>query len=277
MRKSIPLLLLVAAAPVAATFGDPPGRVMSINLCADQLLMSVAQRSQIASLSWLASDPDDSAMAREAAAFPKNYGSAEELIRLDPDLVVAGLFTAPFTVRLARRLGYPVVELPPANSVVQIETNLRTLGEALQQQHQAETVIADMRRRLDRLAAERTGPPVPAVLIRTGSFTVGEDSLANELMTRAGFHNIAAQSGLDRWGSLSLEGLLTSGVDVLILSSYRDQAPSLANNALAHPALQTLLKRLRTRTVPGNLLACGGPQSVRAAEQMVLPGTMGRL
>ena len=276
MRNSVWLLFACLVQSAGPAQADGPRRVMSLNLCTDQLLLWLADERQIASLSWLASDPDDSAMADQASAYAVNYGSAEELIRLDPDLVIAGEFTATYTVNVARRLGYPVTQLPPANSIAQIEENLRTLGAALSQEARAEHIIADMQERLRPFPVRQQHNAVPAVLIRAGGFTAGESSLANELMTRAGFHNVAAQVGLDEWGSLSLETLVTSGVDVLVLASYRDESPSLANSALAHPAMQTLLKRLKTRTVPGNLLACGGPQSVRAVELMAMQRGPGR-
>ena len=241
---------------------------MSINLCADQLLMTVARPEQIASLSWLAGDPDDSVLAREAQRFLPNYGSAEELLNIDPDLVLAGPYTATFAGGLADRLGFKVLTVPPAMSLQDVFSNLRLLGNALHRQEKAEEVIADMQANIDELIASRPRAPLPTVFVRAGGFTVGEKSLANDVMRLAGLYNVAAAAGLDRWGSLSMEALLTSGADLMIVSNYRSTAASLTNQTLQHPAFKILARRIKVREIPANLLACGGPWNLLAGELM---------
>ena len=260
-------LPVLACSPIIAS-GESPSRVVSINLCTDQLLLALAEPQQVASVSWLASDPSESAFAVEAANYPPNYGTAEELIRLEPDLIVAGRFTTSFSVAMAKRNGYDVLQLAPANSVDDVYANLRILAAALGREERAETLVARMKGRLDSLARSNRAPNKTAVLLRPGGFTVGPGSLADDLMGYAGLTNVAAHRGLDRWGSLALEALLTSGAEVVVLVDYREDAPSLANRALKHPAMQTFSRRAITREVPGRFLACGGLQSVFAAELM---------
>lgn len=251
-----------------AIAASAPERVMSINLCADQLLLTLARPEQIASLSWLATDKDDSALATQAANFLPNFGSAEELLGINPDLVLAGPYTANFAGGLARRLGFEVLVVPPATSFDEVMANLRLLGNALHRQEYAERVIADMQARMDSLIDAQPRTPIATVFVRAGGFTVGEKSLANDVMRLAGLHNMAAAAGLDRWGSLSMEALLTSGADLMIVSNYRSDAASLTNQTLEHPAFRILQQRLKVRQIPAKLLACGGPWSLAAGELM---------
>ena len=76
-------------------FAEPSGprRIVSLNLCTDQLLMLLAPE-RIAALSILATDPLLSVMAAEARRYPLVRGDAEEVLRFDPDLVVAAPFAA---------------------------------------------------------------------------------------------------------------------------------------------------------------------------------------
>jgi iron complex transport system substrate-binding protein len=261
----IGLLLLAGATNALAA---APQRVMSINLCTDQLLLTLAEPNQIASLSWLAFEEDDAALAGQAVGFERNFGSAEELMRISPDLVLAGQYTANFAGGLARRLGFPVLEIPPANNLDEVMANLRLLGTALDRSDHTEQVIETMQVRIDTLIEQQPTTPTSAIVVRPGGFTVGANTLAHNLMELAGLYNVAAAAGLDRWGSLSMEALLTSGADLLIVSNYRSDAPSLTNETLQHPAFQTLQKRLKVRQVPANLVACGGPWSVLASELM---------
>ena len=64
--------------------------VASINLCADQLVLALADPEQILTVSWLSADPEESLFATAAARHPLNYGTAEELLRFHPDVVIAG-------------------------------------------------------------------------------------------------------------------------------------------------------------------------------------------
>ena len=100
---------LCATSTLAAAAPARPGRVVSLNLCADQYVVRLAERSHIASLSPLAVDPELSAVASEAADLPRNRGRAEDVILLGPDLVIAGETTDAATLGLLRRLGIPLI------------------------------------------------------------------------------------------------------------------------------------------------------------------------
>jgi iron complex transport system substrate-binding protein len=240
--------------------------VASINLCGDQLLLSLANPEQILTVSWLAADPEESMLWDLASRFPLNYGSAEELLRFDPDVVIAGTYTAGFTRALLKRLGYEVIEVAPETTLEDIEKNMRLVGGAIGRAEQAETRIAELRTTARAIVARRSEHPLSAVVVRPGGFTVGADSLAHEIMQLAGLRNVAAEEGLDRWGSLSMETLLRSRPDLLIVSGYHAAHASLANVVLQHAALARLSSEIRTVTVPAPAWACGLPQSLSAAE-----------
>src|SRR5690349_18355271 len=68
----------------------PPQRVVSFNICADQLVVALADPAQIAGLSPYAVDPTLSAVAEEARAFRRIEWQAESIVPLNPDLVLIG-------------------------------------------------------------------------------------------------------------------------------------------------------------------------------------------
>jgi iron complex transport system substrate-binding protein len=264
-----PRALRVAAAfslaSATSAAAGPLPTVASINLCADQHVLVLADPEQILTVSWLAADPEESMLASEARRHTLNYGTAEELLKFSPDVVMAGTYTSPFTRTLLRRLGYRVVELEPEASVADIERNVRLVASIVAQAERGEQLVAALHERVREIEAHRPARSLAAVIVRPGGFTVGADSLANELLTLAGFRNVAAEQGLDRWGSLSMEALLRSAPDVIILTGYRSTQPSLANAVLEHPALAALGATQRTVTVPTALWACGLPGSIEAA------------
>src|SRR6056297_3507789 len=99
-------LAVAGSVAVTAAQADPaPRRVVSINLCTDQLAMMLAAPGQLISVSDLAADPHRSAMAEAARAYPVNHGRAEEVYLLDPDLVLTGAYNARATVEMLRGVG----------------------------------------------------------------------------------------------------------------------------------------------------------------------------
>ena len=242
--------------------------VASINLCADQLLLSIADPGQILSLSWLASDPEESMLAAEARRYPQNYGSAEEVIQVGADVVLAGTLTSPFTRELLRRLGARVVEIEPETSLDDTYRNLLAVGAAIDRSAEAGMLVAAMRARVAALRARAPNPPLTAVVIRPGGFTIGRDTLANDLLELAGLRNDVAE--LDRWGSLSVEALLSARPEYVVITRYRMNEASLANAFFAHPALRRFGAEQKTLAIDAKQVACGTPASLDAAEALVL-------
>ena len=268
-NRTAQLRVLVAALCALSLGGHSaraaPPAVASINLCADQLVLALADPEQILTVSWLSADPEESLFATAAARHPLNYGTAEELLRFHPDVVIAGAYTNSFTRALLIRLGYRVVELAPETTVAEIESNLRTVASAVGHPERGEQLVATIRAESRELGAHRPARAPATVVVRPGGFTVGKHSLADELMTLAGMRNVAAEQGLDRWGSLSMETLLRSAPELLVLTGYRLAQPSLANTVLEHPALTRLRAERPTTTIPAAYWACGLPQSLDSA------------
>jgi iron complex transport system substrate-binding protein len=239
--------------------------VASINVCADQHVLALADPEQILTVSWLAADPEESLFAAEAARHTLNYGTAEELLKFSPDVVLAGTYTSPFARAMLRRLGYHVVELAPEASVADIEHNVRLVAELLGQSARGERLLAALHADMRTIEANRPARSLATVIVRPGGFTVGADSLSHELLGLAGLRNVAAEQGLDRWGSLSMEALLRSAPELIVLTGYRSTQPSLANAVLEHPALRRLGAVQRSVTVPSALWSCGLPRSLESA------------
>jgi iron complex transport system substrate-binding protein len=258
--RSVLLLLVIALAAMPAM--AQPHRVVSLNLCADALVLRLADRADVQSVSWLARDPENSVVAAEAASVPVNHGQAEEVAALQPDLVVVGAFTTRSTVALLRRVGMPILELGVPRDLDGVRAQIRQVATALGQAERGERMIATMD---ERLAAIRSpaSPPL-AVVLRPNGFTAGRGSLVDEILRRAGVRNLAAEQGLENYGEIPLERVALSGGRLLILNQPENRAPSLGEAMLDHPILSAL-PELRLVRVPARLWTCGGPEVADAA------------
>src|SRR4051812_37539041 len=159
-------LCLLAAAVTALSLGDvaqtqaQPQHVMSLNLCADQLVLSLLPRERIASVSFLSRKSEHAFLTAEAARVPVNFGTAEEVLAEHPDLVIVGSASTPATRDLLKRVATPILEVPFADNFAAIRTITRTVGNALGESAKAEELIRGMDATLAELAAKRVDRPI---------------------------------------------------------------------------------------------------------------------
>lgn len=262
------LLLLLLAGPVLAgpvvAGSEAPRRVVSINLCTDQLAMLLAAPGQLISVSDLAQDPRSSTMVEAARAFPANQGLAEEVYLMKPDLVLAGAYTARATVSMLERLGIRVVTFPPASSIADVRQGMLDMGRVLGREAAAQAMLADFDARLAHL------PPVPAhrptaATFAANGYASGSRSLAGEIIERAGYHHLAEDLGMPMGGFLPLEALVMADPDLVITGDPYPGA-SRAEEVLHHPALAALTGG--QTVLEENDWVCGLPALLDATERL---------
>ncbi len=261
------VLALVFWASLAAPLAARPEQIVSLNLCTDQLLLLLVDPARIASLTFLVADPQMSAMADRVGDLRLNHGLAEEVLPLDPDLILARSFTAGATVQLLRKLGHRVVEVPTAQTLNQMRRNIRTVAAAVEEPDAGEALIADFDARLSHIVPSPGPRPVAAHFWANG-YTSGRGSLVETLLRAAGYENLASRLGLAGAARLPLEVLLRADPDLLVLGSTRKEAPALANEILRHPALLRAFAGRPKVVIPDSLRACGTPFIAEAIERL---------
>ncbi|WP_290558926.1 ABC transporter substrate-binding protein [Aestuariivita sp.] len=250
----------------AAWADQRPERVVSVNLCTDQLGLLLADSGQLISVSRLAHEPDSSAMVEAARALPANGSGAEEVYLLTPDLVLAGTFTDSATVQMLRDLGIRVELFAPARSLEDVPARLRQMGAALGRTAVAEEMVARFEADLAALTVTLTPRP-RAALYYVNSYTSGDRSLASDILAVAGFDNVASEVGLDWGGVLPLEKLVMLAPDLIIQGrDYPGQAR--AEDTLDHPALLALSDTLQAGQLTDRDWICGTPQVLNAIRAM---------
>ena len=259
------LLAAVLAASLSPARADAPGRVVSINLCTDQLAMMLAAPGQLVSVSHLASEVQSSSMVEEARAYPMNRGQVEQVFLMRPDLVLAGTYTQVSTVDWLRRLGVDVVQVPPATSLAEAVEQIRIVGRALGQEAKAEAMADAFAANIE--AARFAGDSRTAAFYYPNGYTTGSGTLANEVLELTGFANIGADAGVTGGGILPLERLVMAAPEMIVTSSPYPGA-SRSEEILMHPALAALRATAGTARVTDADWICGLPSLLRAVEGM---------
>lgn len=242
-----------------------PARVVSINLCTDQLAMLLAAPGQLVAVSRLAREPESSALVHLAADWPVTSGSAEEVFLLRPDLVLAGSYSTRATVDMLRRLGIKVVEFAPEMSFDDVRATIARMGRVLGRQAAARDMLRAFDDGLRALQRNAGSGAITAAIYGANGYLSGTHTLASDILAAAGLTNLAVDLGMTTSGTVSLERLILARPDVVIRPA-RYIGASRAEAILDHPALSTLLMPKAAMTGPDWI--CPTPMLINAVADM---------
>src|SRR5690606_26756894 len=155
----------------------------------------------------------------KAQAFKLVRGEVEEVLALDPDLVITAEHTSPATVSLLERLGRRVAKIPMPQDVAGIRTAIEKIVIATGDVEKSREIIAAFDARLAKLQTAQGGGPLPtAVIYQVNALVSGSGTLEDEALRLAGFRNLAPQLNPDAGGRVALEAIIARPPDLLVLS-----------------------------------------------------------
>ncbi len=248
---------LLSIVPAAAA--DAPQRVVSINLCADQLLLALGDRDRIAALSAMARDPDYSAAAEQAAGIAQVRGGAEDILTRGADLVLVGPYDNRYTRAVLAERGLRMEIVAPWTSLDQGKAQVREVAELLGRPERGEALVADIDAAIARLPRVRAG--TDALEVSRRGWVPGNAGLVHDVLRRMGFGDGATAAGLPSGGFVSLEKLVAGMPGVVVLDRDMPVAEDQGTAWLRHPALLGALPEGRRLIVPPRLSICGGPST----------------
>ena len=227
------ILILATNAPA------DPKRIASLNLCTDELLLSLADPGQIVSLTWLAREESLSAFYEPARLYHQNNGRASDVIPLNPDVVFLSEFSPASTVDLLETFGIRTVVIPEPRETKQLLENIRAMSFAIDQVEKGEQLIAHFSSRLDSIIEHKNKGPISALLLSPGIASFGSSSVKIEILKLLNIRvlNQEKPSLANRY--LSIEELARSSPDFLIIDKYSGEYPSVSEEMLRHPLIKS--------------------------------------
>ena len=262
---------LLLAAALAWSLGsaratEAPQRIVSLNKCADQLLVALADPSRIVSVSPIAAD-DYAYLADDLARLPANSGRGESILLSEADLVIAGSFDSRARRDLLELQGIPVMVLSPWDRLEVGRTQIRALAKRLGGEARGEALIAAIDTALERSRAIAPARRSVLVLHRRG-YTPGDTTILDELLRHMGLDPVSERLGLPRGGSVSLERLVADPPDYLLMAEGDGEAVDQGSALLAHPALHAAVPPQRRLHLPSRLTVCDGPSTPAAIDAL---------
>jgi len=237
---------------------DKPMRIVSLDFCADNYVLKLADREQILAISPDAVK-DFSYMRESAIGMLTVRPVAEDVLILKPDLVVRSYGGGPNAAAFFERAGVPVLQVGWASNIDDEEMGsipflIQNMADGLGQSERGEALVADFRARLSAIQAGYTS--ASALYMNPAGVTTGPGSLVHEMLVAAGLENFEKSAG---WRSLPLERLAYEQPDLVAASFFE----TLTNHpdawsASKHPVARAQLTEQNVIPLRGAWTACGG-------------------
>ena len=262
------MIALLLSSPAAAA----PQRIVSLDYCADQYVLALADKEQIRAVSRDATS-ERSNLPEAAAGLPQTPEGLEDVLARQPDLVVRAWGGGYGLESSLARFGVATVTLGFVDGFAAVRSSLRKVGAAADHSARAEAMIAHMDQRLANIAARVRLVPTArrpwAVYLTPNGATSGAQTLMHDVMTAAGLRNQGAQENVVGWRRLDLETLIMTPPDVVVASffdlRFLDTDPWRVGR---HRALQAFLNTRPVAYVPARKFACSTWFAVDAVEDL---------
>jgi iron complex transport system substrate-binding protein len=266
-RHVLAAVCALTASAQPASAADAPRRVVSFNLCADQLVVALADSGQIAGLSPYAANPVLSVVAEQAKSYPRLDWDTEATIAFAPDLVLVGPSHRTVMQHTLRSLGMHLVEVELVTDIAAARAQIEQMAALLGHPERGQALIARLDRARQRLAAAPRPPLKTALVIERGGYTAGPASLAAALVAEAGFQPpTGTPEGYG--GYVPLERLLMLRPDLLVLKDPPAEAGDQGALFFTHPAVRALYPPERRIALSARYTLCGGPALVAALDYL---------
>jgi iron complex transport system substrate-binding protein len=202
-----------------------PTRVVTLNPSAAQTMWEIGAREKVVGVTKHASNLDGAASKANISGNGATV-SNEEVVGLEPDLVLAPNTIGNDTVETLRGAGATVYRFREAESIDDIERKTRIIGELTGECAGAAETVEWMESRLETVDRAVSGADRPDVIYAFYSYTSGADTFIHTLIERAGGNNVAADAGVEGYQPINPEIVVSENPQWIVLNDDWDEVPN---------------------------------------------------
>lgn len=241
-----------------------PPTLASMDYCADQYILALADKDQILALSNEATSVYSLFRGR-ATGIPQLRGNSEDMLALSPDIVVRQWKGSPAVDGLLQRAGIKTIAIPFAGSPQAALDGLIAFGDQIRKGGQART-YATNRRALRQQLATLPASGLKALYVTPSGYTAGGGTSVDSIIKSAGLDTMASDYGLQGWHPLPIESIIRTAPDVIITSFFDLPRPASRWSLAQNPLIRDLLEGLPVIDLPASHLSCNGLFDIDAAQ-----------
>ena len=273
LRTTFTFLLWLAAG-LMARCEQADVRVISQTVGTDELLLALAEPSQIAALSHLSREAVYCAVADEAKNYPQLSATCdlEGALKFRPTLILCANYSRIELVTQARRAGLKVIVFEKYRTIEDSYGNLRLLARELGPvaEAKAERIIANCEWRIADLHKRLEGAkPVRVIAPSTYGIIPGDDSTFQDLCDHAGAENLAFTLGkLHGHAAPPNEQMLAWPVDRVVLSGDNAEKALSVFRTIPPYQYMTAVKEGRVALLKHYQLSCVTHYRIAGYEQL---------
>ncbi len=230
-------------------------RLLSLDLCTDWMLLRFASPDQVRAYSPFLYQYQNPMVT---PGLPTHDGSLEQIISLDPAVIITGEFNAIQVRKRLGQLGHQVNVLANPQGLNDVDKYINNMMRILG--------LPEWEGKQIHSVADGTAEPNPnpsLLLLGANGIGTGQNTLEHEMLTAAGWSNYLRQAG---YQSINLEALVNRPPDAVLVTGQSN--PSLADRFSQHPAIKAVVKTERWKTHADWRWQCPGPWSFELIEQL---------
>lgn len=192
----------------------------------------------------------------------------EKIIELKPDVVVASTHFKDDVAKKLEALGIKIVVLYNANDFSGVYDAINSLGQIINAQDKAKTLVATMQKKIEEVKAKVEGQKLPKVYFvvgfgKDGDYTATGDTFMGQIIQIAGGTNIAKDA--TGW-KYSLEKIIENDPEYIVISKNYGMKAQFITTA-GYKELSAV-KNNKVIEVDDNLLNRQGPRLAEGVEAL---------
>ncbi|WP_438317146.1 ABC transporter substrate-binding protein [Candidatus Caldatribacterium sp. SIUC1] len=248
------------------TLSCPASRVVSLTPANTEIVFALGAEGSLVGVTTYCDYPEEAKKKEKVGSITEV--DLEAIVRLEPDLVLAGSLTPPEVVDRLTKLGYPVFVLDP-KSISQVIEGIRKVALLLGKEKEGEALAQAMEENVQEIQARVSGlpeeekPRVFHVIWHDPLWTAGKDTFIHEFITLAGGENVVED--LSGYVTLDLEELLRRNPDIItVVSTHGENLPY--NFIVSDTRLRVLqaVRQGRVFVVDSDIVSRPGPRVTEA-------------
>jgi iron complex transport system substrate-binding protein len=256
------LMRMLLRAIIVATLSLPESavaapRIISMNICTDQLLLALADPAQIMGLSRFSRNARQWA-GPDARKYPILSGGAEDILVAKPDVVAASDFDKRSTREILKANGQNLVEFPIPRTLADVREQIRQMGDLAGHPERAAAEVTRLDAAIAGAKQAAAGKNFRMLPLTRRGWVPGRDSFVGAILAEAGLASAAGELGISFGGFVSMEEIIRLKPDFLVVSDGGERAEDDGRAFLLHPALERFYPNSKRIVIPERMTECGG-------------------